>query len=210
MDKTVDQSQDKSPEKASRQLLFWVAVICFFTGILLARYVMQEEGVTLLPGTGGDFTLQSDQGPVSLQDFRGQVVALYFGYMTCPDICPTSMWKMAEAIKALPAAEAEQVQGIMISVDPDRDSPQALAIYMKGFNPEFIGLTDSKENIDKVTSQYGALYYRVPLKDSAMGYVVDHSSVIYLIDREGKLAVQMRHESPVEELTRSLQTLLDS
>ena len=194
MDNTVDQTQAGAAAKTSRPLLFWGVGICFFSGIMLARYVMNEEGVTLLPGTGGDFTLQSDQGPVSLQDFRGQVVALYFGYMTCPDICPTSMWKMAEAIKALPAAQADQIQGIMVSVDPDRDSPEALAIYMNAFNPDFIGLTDIKENIDKVTSQYGALYYKVPLKDSAMGYVVDHSSVIYLIDQQGKLFNSRRLE----------------
>ncbi len=201
----------KAPsEVSSRNIIFWVAVICFFSGIMLARYVMQEEGVTLLPGTGGDFTLQSNQGPVSLQDFRGQVVALYFGYMTCPDICPTSMWKLGEAVKALPEEKAKQVQGIVVSVDPDRDSPEALAIYAGAFYPDFIGLTDTKENIDRVTSQYGALYYKVPLEDSAMGYVVDHSSVIYLIDREGKLAAQVRHESSLDELRQSLETVLDS
>ncbi len=195
---------------SSRNLIFWVAVICFFSGIMLARYVMQEEGVTLLPGTGGDFTLQSNQGPVSLQDFRGQVVALYFGYMTCPDICPTSMWKLGEAVKSLPADKADQVQGIMVSVDPERDSPEALAIYTAGFYPDFIGLTDNKTNLDKVTSQYGALYYKVPLEDSAMGYVVDHSSVIYLIDRQGKLAAQLRHESSLDDIRQSLETVLDS
>lgn len=195
---------------SSRNLVFWIAVICFFTGIMLARYMMKEEGVTLLPGTGGDFTLNSDQGPVSLQDFRGQVVAVYFGYMACPDICPTSMWKLSEAVKALPADKAEQVQGIMVSVDPDRDSPEALAIYTAGFYEGFIGLTDVKANIDKVTSQYGALYYKVPLEDSAMGYVVDHSSVIYLIDRQGKLVSQLRHESTPEDIRQSLEKVLDS
>lgn len=208
MENTVEQTEAAAPVKSGRQLLFWVAVVCFFAGIMLTRYVINEQGVVLLPGSGGDFTLQSAEGPVSLQDYRGQVVALYFGYMTCPDICPTSMWKMAEAIKALPAEQAGQVQGIMVSVDPDRDTPEALAIYMNAFNPDFIGLTDIKENIDKVTSQYGALYYKVPLKDSAMGYVVDHSSVVYLIDQQGKLAAQLRHESSIEEMTQAMQSIL--
>jgi len=149
----------------------------------------------LLPGMGGDFTLQSDHGPVSLKDFRGKVVALYFGYMSCPDICPTSLWNLSQAMKELSPEQAQQVQGIFISVDPERDTPKAMGMFVKGFYPTFIGLTDEKEKVDKVVRQYGVVYQKVPLKDSAMGYVVDHSSVIYLIDRDGVLQQFIPHDT---------------
>jgi protein SCO1/2 len=194
--------------KNRKILLFWVVVILFFGGLLLAQQYLKRQGSDLLPGMGGDFTLQSDQGPVSLKDFRGKVVALYFGYMSCPDICPTSLWNLSQAMKELPPEKAEQVQGIFISVDPDRDSPKAMGMFVKGFYPTFIGLTDEKEKVDKVVRQYGVVYQKVPLKDSAMGYVVDHSSVIYLIDREGVLQNMIPHDTDPQIIRDALLELL--
>lgn len=195
--------------KNRKILLFWVVVILFFGGLLLAQQYLKNQGSDLLPGMGGDFTLQSDHGPVSLKDFRGKVVALYFGYMSCPDICPTSLWNLSQAMKELSPEQAEQVQGIFISVDPERDTPKAMGMFVKGFYPTFIGLTDSKEKVDKVVRQYGVVYQKVPLKDSAMGYVVDHSSVIYLIDREGVLQQFIPHDTDPSLIRDELLKLLE-
>jgi len=195
--------------KNRKILLFWAVVVVFFGGLLLAQQYLKRQGSDLLPGAGGDFTLQSDHGPVSLRDFRGKVVALYFGYMSCPDICPTSLWNLSQAMKDLPPEQAEQVQGIFISVDPERDSPKAMGMFVKGFYPTFIGLTDDKAKVDKVVRQYGVVYQKVPLKDSAMGYVVDHSSVIYLIDRDGLLQKRIPHDTDPEIIRQALQELLE-
>jgi len=194
--------------KNRKILLFWVIVVLFFGGLLLAQQYLKRQGSDLLPGMGGDFTLQSDRGPVSLKDFRGKVVALYFGYMSCPDICPTSLWNLSQALKEMTPEQAEQVQGIFISVDPERDSPKAMGLFVKGFYPTFIGLTDEKEKVDKVVRQYGVVYQKVPLEDSAMGYVVDHSSVIYLIDRDGVLQQMIPHDTDPEIIREELQKLL--
>ena len=181
--------------KTTKTLYFWIIAVSFFAGLVLAQYHLKQQGSDLIPGAGGEFTLQSDEGAVSLSDFRGKVVAVYFGYMSCPDICPTSLWNLTEAIKLLPPEQAEQVQGVFVSVDPARDSPRALSIFVKGFNDSYVGLTDNKEIIDKVARQYSVIYEKVPLEDSAMGYVIDHTSVIYLIDRDGVLQYYVPHDT---------------
>lgn len=194
--------------KNKRTIYFWIILVCFFGGILLAQQYLKQQGSDLIPGTGGDFTLQSDKGPVSLSDFKGKVVAVYFGYMSCPDICPTSLWNLSAAMNMLTAEQAAQVQGIFVSVDPDRDSPRAMGMFVKGFFDTFIGLTGKKEVIDKIARQYSVIYEKVPLKDSAMGYVIDHSSVIYLIDRQGVLQYFTPHNTPPEEIRDYLLKLL--
>jgi len=194
--------------KNKNHLYFWVVVICFFGGLLLAQQYLKKQGSDLIPGTGGNFTLQSDQGAVSLSDFDGKVTAIYFGYMSCPDICPTSLWNLSSAMKLLTAEQAEQVQGIFISVDPDRDSPYALNLFVKGFFDSFIGLTGSQPEIDKIARQYSVVYEKVALEDSAMGYVIDHSSVIYLTDRRGVLQYFIPHNTDPESIRDDLLKLI--
>lgn len=195
--------------KNSKTVYFWVILACFFGCILLAQQYLKQQGSDLIPGAGGNFTLQSDKGPVSLSDFKGKVVAIYFGYMSCPDICPTSLWNLKLAMQMLTAEQAEQVQGLFISLDPDRDSPKAMGIFVKGFFDTYIGLTDTKEVLDKVARQYSVIYEKVPLEGSAMGYVIDHSSVIYLIDQNGVLQYYIPHNTAPEEIKEDLVKLLE-
>lgn len=183
-------------------------VVIFLGALLLAQDYLQQQGTGLLPGSGGQFTLQSEMGAVSLSDFKDKVVAIYFGYMSCPDICPTSLWNLSEAVKLLKPEQAARIQGIFISLDPERDSPHALGLFARGFNKAFIGLTDSKAVLDKVARQYSVVYKKVPLADSAMGYVIDHSSVIYLIDQQGILQYFIPHNATPEEIKGDLEKLL--
>ncbi len=194
--------------KTSKALYFWIIAVSFFAGLVLAQYHLKQRGSDLIPGAGGNFTLQAANGPVSLSDYRGKVVAIYFGYMSCPDICPTSLWSLTEAINQLPPEQAEQVQPVFVSVDPERDSPEALAIFVKGYRDNFVGLTDNKKNIDKVARQYSVIYEKVPLKESAMGYVMDHTSVIYLVDRRGVLQYYLPHDTPPNSIRGDLVKLL--
>lgn len=189
-----------------------VLTLCLLAGLALAFVLRPQPVETRIAmgdtRLGGDFTLTSAQGPVSLSDFRGKVSVLYIGYASCPDVCPTALAVLTQSLKQLDAEDREQVQGIFISVDPERDTPEKLAEYAAFFSPRIIGVTGSQDQIDQVVRQYGAFYRKVEMKDSAMGYAVDHSSRLYLIDREGRLVQTLLHNSSPQELTQGLQTLL--
>ncbi len=164
---------------------------------------------SMVPNTpsGGDFTLMSARGEVALADFRGKVVVLYFGYTACPDICPTSLSTLSAAINALSTEESAAVRGIFISVDPERDKPEQLRTYAEYFHPNLIGVTGDPAAIAEVARRYGAAYRVVP-GDGALGYTVDHSADLYLIDRHGKLRGAVRHGTSPEALTARLRALL--
>lgn len=189
--------------------LKYLLVVTLFILIALAvLFTLRPQSSVGLTGIGGDFTLQSERGPVSLSDYRGKVVALYFGYASCPDICPTSLAVMTQAFNALTEAEQTQVQGIFVSVDPDRDTPDKLAAYAGFFHPGILGITGTQQEIDQVVADYGAFYRKVEMPNSAMGYAVDHSSRIYLIDQQGKFRQAFMHNSSPPELTKALQQLI--
>ena len=156
---------------------------------------------------GGDFILQGFNGPVALKDYRGKAVLVYFGYTFCPDVCPTSLSLMAQALSSMEPAERERVQGIFVSVDPDRDTPEHLNVYAPYFHPGIIGLTGSAEQLTVVASQYGASYMKQ--KPNADGlYAVDHSSITYVIDPNGKLVARLPHASTPQQIVAAVRPLL--
>lgn len=188
-------------------------ILLILTALLLAALIAvftlrPQQGTNAFGTLGGDFTLQSAQGPVALEDFRGKVVAMYIGYASCPDVCPTALAVMTQAFRNLPANQLDNVAGLFVSVDPERDTPEKLAAYAKFFHPNITGVTGNKSEIDQVTRQYGAFYRKVEMADSALGYAVDHSSRIYLIDPDGNLHQTLLHNSTPSELTEAITTLL--
>jgi len=142
---------------------------------------------------GGDFSLIGKSGWVSLSDFKGKVVAIYFGYTKCPDVCPTNLSFLSSAIAQLTAEEKKQFQSIFISVDPGRDSPDVLAEYVKYFDEDMIGLSAAPDDVDPVVAQYGAYYEKVPFSNSALMYGIDHTSETYIVGRDGKLVFILDH-----------------
>ena len=118
------------------------------------------------PAQGGEFTLQSLSGPVSLKDFRGKVTLIYFGYTMCPDICPTNLSMMSNALMQLNEQQLNKVQAIFISVDPQRDSVARLAEYTHYFHPSILGITGTDKVIKEVADRYGVAYQKV-VQDSA-------------------------------------------
>ncbi|UHD18731.1 SCO family protein [Thiocapsa bogorovii] len=162
------------------------------------------------PPQGGDFVLDSVNGPVALADLRGKVVLIYFGYTWCPDICPTNLVLIAGALKALTPEELERVRVLFISVDPERDSATRLAEYSGYFHPEILGLTGTSEQIAEVAKLYGAAYRRTDLDDSAMGYVVDHSAYTHVVDTQGKLVLNLDHATPSTDIVAAIRNLLGS
>jgi protein SCO1/2 len=134
---------------------------------------------------GGPFHLVDHTGKaVTEQDFRGRYMLIYFGYSFCPDVCPTTLGVMAEALQKM-GAESRRVVPVFITIDPERDTPKVLAEYMKAFGPQFVGLTGSAAEIKDVEKKYRVYAAKRPLEKG--GYGMDHSSVLYLMGPNGKL-----------------------
>jgi len=160
------------------------------------------------PGMGGDFTLQSAQGPVSLHQFRGQVVLLYFGYTSCPDVCPASLGALASALKQTSPEERAQLQPLFISVDPERDSLEKLAQYAAYFYPGMLGLTGQPEYLKQLAQRYGAYFRKAPVENSALGYAVDHSATIFIVDKNGQLADMIHNSHSPRQILKQLRAAL--
>ncbi|MEN8179674.1 MAG: SCO family protein [Pseudomonadota bacterium] len=167
----------------------------------------EAPGITEAP-SGGDFSLQSSRGPFSLKDLRGKVVLLYFGYTKCPDVCPTSLAFMTQALNDLNDDELKKIQAVFVSVDPKRDSLETLDEYLDYFHPNFIGVTGSDEEIAAAAELYGAQYYEVELKGSAFGYAVNHSAVTYLIAPKGELRFIFPHATDSSVILEAIRYLL--
>ncbi len=155
---------------------------------------------------GGPFTLAGPDGSVSLSDFKGKPVLIYFGYAYCPDVCPTSLAIMATAMQQLDVSGVE-VAGIFISVDPERDTPETLKTYAPFFHPNIVGLTSDKHRILEVATRYGSYYKKVERGDGKE-YLVDHTSRTYVVDSEGELAAIVSHGSPPEEVVAQVMAVL--
>jgi protein SCO1/2 len=156
---------------------------------------------------GGDFTLDSPGGKLALQDYRGKVVLVYFGYTFCPDVCPTSLSALGQAFTALTPEELAQVQGVFVSVDPERDTQEVLSVYAPFFHPRIVGATGTPARVAEVARRYGVSYMKQkPVDDRP--YTVDHSSFTYLIDREGRLAALLPHGAPVADIVLQIRRLL--
>lgn len=163
----------------------------------------QVRLATAAPPAGGDFTLQGPRGPVALADYRGRVVLIYFGYTYCPDVCPTSLALIAQALSGLQASERQRVQALFISVDPQRDSAARLQEYAPFFHPALVGLSGTPREIAGVAAQYGASY-QLQAPNAQGQYTVDHSSATYLIDPQGKLALTLPHAASPEQLIAAI------
>ncbi len=153
-----------------------------------------------------DFELQSADGPVRLSDFRGKVVLLYFGYTFCPDVCPTTLFEVQRTMELL-GDDADQVQLIMISVDPARDTPERLKEYVQYFHPSFIGVTGSEDAIAEVATHYG-IYYQKHEGTPATGYLVDHTATLTVVDRKGYVKLVFPYGTPAEDMAADLAYLI--
>jgi len=158
------------------------------------------------PEPSFDFTLTSMNGDVSLSDYRGKLVLIYFGYTFCPDICPATLANVGQALREI-GAKAEDVQLIMISLDPERDTPEKLAEYVAHFYPSFIGITGSDEKLAEITSLYG-IFYEKHEGTAATGYLIDHTATLLVIDREGYLKLVFPFGVTTEEIADDLKYML--
>lgn len=158
---------------------------------------------------GGDFTLESANGPVSLKDYRGKLVLVYFGYTFCPDICPTSLAATAEGLKLLTPEEAARVAMIFISVDPERDTPARLKEYVEFFHPNTVGVTGKPEDLAEIAKRYGVFYAKQKVATAGNGYVVDHSADTYVVAPDGQLVGKIAHATPPNEVAAEIRKRLN-
>ncbi|HJW26253.1 MAG TPA: SCO family protein [Rhodocyclaceae bacterium] len=193
----------------SQRLLLVIAIA--LGALVIGLALLWEPGRQAAPTgpVGGDFTLHSGDGPVSLAKFRGKVVLLNFGYTYCPDICPTALTSLAAALNQLAPAEAERVAVLFVSVDPERDTPAHLKDYVAFFDPRMVGLTGTPAEVAAVARQYG-VFYAKHKSESAAGYVVDHSSETYLIGPDGSLLGRIPHATAPDQVAAEIRKHLDS
>ncbi|PLY07069.1 MAG: SCO family protein [Arcobacter sp.] len=155
-----------------------------------------------------DFTVSTIDGEIKKDDFEGKVLAIYFGYTFCPDVCPTTLSSLAQALKSIDKEKVKDFKGLFISVDPDRDTLKNLKEYAQYFHTNFIGATSNKENLDDIVKRYKSYYKKVELKDSAMDYSVSHTSYIYLFDKNGKLFKRIDHFFDPSKIKEDLEMVL--
>ena len=154
-----------------------------------------------------DFPLPDQDGKVrSIKDFAGKVVVVFFGYTQCPDVCPTTMSELAEVKRSL-GADGERLQGVFITVDPERDKPEILKAYMANFDPTFVGLTGTPEQLAAVAKDFKIYYKKVDGK-TPTSYTMDHSAGSYIYDPKGNLRVYTRYGSGAQALQSDVKALL--
>ena len=152
--------------------------------------------------------LDHNSRPRTLADFRGKVVVIFFGFAQCPDVCPTTLSELAAVAREL-GKDADRMQVLFVTVDPERDTPEVLRQYVPSFDPRFLGLYGDAEATARAAKAFKIFYQKQPLKDSTT-YSVDHSAGTYILDREGRLRLYARYGAGAALLLHDIRILLDS
>jgi protein SCO1/2 len=154
-----------------------------------------------------EFTLTDHNGKKrTLADYRGKVVLLFFGYTQCPDVCPTTMADMAQ-VKAKLGKAGEQFQVVFVTVDPERDTPQLLAQYVPNFDPTFVGLYGSADEIARTAKEFKVFYQKVPGK-TPTSYGIDHTAGSYVFDAQGRIRLFVKHSQSIDSVAADVKRLL--
>lgn len=171
---------------------------------LSGSYALSSEPAMKI---GGDFTLRgSENKKVSLQAMRGKVVLLFFGYLSCPDVCPTTFLLLKRMVAGL-GEEQKDVKVVFVSIDPDRDKPDATAKYAAYFNPAFVGLSGSQKEVAQVAQLYRT-FYKKKEQGSEAGYLVSHTDYIYLVDQKGLTRNVFNSRTPIKEMQAEILGML--
>ena len=159
---------------------------------------------------GGDFSLTDfNNRKFELSSLRDKAVLIFFGYTSCPDVCPTTLSKLSSVSKRL-GKDATRVKTLYISVDPGRDTPAVLKADLSDFDLDALGLTGTKQEIDKVVGLYGASYEIIPTPNSAEKYTVAHTTTLYLLDGEGRTRILFPYDATVNQIIEGVKMVLAS
>jgi protein SCO1/2 len=157
---------------------------------------------------GGPFALVGENGKtVTDQDFRGRYMLVFFGFTHCPDICPAELQVIAASLEEL-GPEAEKVVPIFITLDPERDTPEAVTAYVRNFGPSFVGLSGSPEQIDKAAKAYRVAYSKFKQDEASDDYSIDHSALVYLMGPDGEYIAHFPYGTPAAKMTETLRRYL--
>lgn len=156
-----------------------------------------------------DFTLTTSEGEsFQLSQMRGKTLLIYFGYLTCPDICPTSMATMMRAYREL-GEDADKFQIAFVTVDPERDTPEKMSRYVHAFHPDFLGVrTDDEAYLQTIMQQFGVVAVRREV-ESALGYLVDHTAAIFVVNPQGELQVRLAHDTDYLLMAQTLREVVE-
>ena len=157
---------------------------------------------------GGDFTLRSADGPLSLKDLRGKVVILFFGYTSCADVCPISLATIANAFSKLTHVELKRIRSLFISLDPERDTPERLRKFTGYFHPNIIGVTGIPEVVADVAQKYGVEMEKNESNNSSLGYTISHTTNIFVVGPDGEISKTFPHDIDERPLLHQIKSLL--
>lgn len=192
-----------------RRFLLCIAAISILTSCAEKTPPFKAKTVADTP-VATNFTLTDQSGQnKSLSDFRGKIVSLFFGFTHCPDICPTHLARQAEVMRQL-GPQSSQVVVLFVTLDPERDSPEALKAYMDAFDPRFIALNGNPDEIAKIAKQYKIFWQKSLLPNSALKYTIDHTTNSFVIDQNGRIRLIVPHEMTAADVTHDLKLLIES
>ena len=217
MTEHIEKTTNGEPQP-SRPRIRWLIIgaaaliLGLFVGWLIINYfaVPYTFHGTLIqsPNQASNFTLTGRNGDaVSLNDFRGKAVLIYFGYTFCPDVCPATMVELAKA-NALLGDDADKAQVIMISVDPARDTTEKLDEYVTHFDPSFLGVTGTENEVAAVATPFG-IFYEKHEGTAATGYLIDHTASVLVIDPDGYLRLVYPFNTPGEDIAKDILQIID-
>ena len=171
-------------------------------------WMLQAEVLPVYDTLGGDFEMDSTLGKtVSLKDFEGKLLLIYFGYTSCPDVCPTTLTVIKHAVQKLDPKN-ELIQVLFISVDPERDSLEKMKTYLEFFNPGFVGLHAPFEEVQQVAKKFGSFFMKDKVNKSAIGYLVTHTGYVYLMDRKTRIRKMFSSKVDTPEMIETVNLLL--
>ncbi|PZP86007.1 MAG: SCO family protein [Azospirillum brasilense] len=188
-------------------VLSWIVCVLGLIGLVawlgtgIVPVTKNKGGEALV---GGPFSLTAPDGStVTDRDLRGKYALVYFGFTHCPDICPTSLLLMQNALDQL-GAKGKKVTPVFITLDPERDTPEIVGNYVSNFGDRFVGLTGTPEQIRAAADAYKVYYSKVEDENSALGYIIDHSGFMFLMDPDGKYVTHFPHSIAEQSLTEGL------
>ena len=200
----VNPKKNKPIFASRRNLLFGGGVLAALAAFAGWRIATTGDA----PVIGGPFSLVDGKGKRwTDSDFRGKYLLVYFGYTFCPDVCPTALGELSAALDRLTAAQTAELQVVFISVDPKRDFGDRLDEYGKAFHDKIMGLSGTREELDAVAAAYGAKY-RFAGDTSTMDYAIDHTSIIYVMGKDGRFLTQFTHNATPEQMLAKLESVI--
>ncbi len=197
----------------SRQKLIFAVVVLVIAAVtgFGALWLTRGPGGPMGSGealVGGPFTLTDHNGQrVTDQDFRGKYMLIFFGFTFCPDVCPSELQVMSAALDEL-GAEGEKIQPVFITIDPARDTPEAMKVYVSNFHPRMIGLTGSEQDIAVVAKAYRVYYAKAKGSEASPDYLMDHSTILYLMGPDGKFVKHFTYGTDVKALVEGLRSVI--